>query len=145
MIALLSLIYLKNPSVKSMLDLCRLALGFDRSRLLDKLLDILRLFLTQQDFTTPEIERLRQLEHWLRLIIALIQKDSASHYKGCAGKEREKERTSNRRATLVPIEENEKDRMNSLNEMPSIRREGVVESFQIEALVSDKLGVRITN
>lgn len=35
--------------------------------------------------------------------------------------------------------------MNSLNEMPSIRREGVVESFQIEALVSDKLGVRITN
>lgn len=46
MIALLSLIYLKNPSVKSMLDLCRLALGFDRSRLLDKLLDILRLFLT---------------------------------------------------------------------------------------------------
>lgn len=34
MIALLSLIYLKNASVKAMLDLCRLALGFDRARLL---------------------------------------------------------------------------------------------------------------
>ena len=81
LVALLSLLYLRNPFVKQALELVRSALAFDRPALLRRLPELLKLFLMREDLTLPEGPRLAQLEHWLRLVVFLLQNESAPSHR----------------------------------------------------------------
>lgn len=70
--------FMRNRYLLKIFEIMRYVLSFDRTHLLNRLTEIVRLFLTRDDLSAPESEELRKIVAWIRLISALLQKEGAS-------------------------------------------------------------------
>lgn len=70
--------FMRNRYLLKIFEIMRYVLSFDRTHLLTRLSEIVRLFLTRDDLSLPDSEVVRKIVAWLRLITALLQKEGAS-------------------------------------------------------------------